>query len=123
VREPRVDAGLERQKRSGDDREEDEQKGDPDSLGSARDGRPLPVVVAELQRLASKTRALAARPSRRATLSGDVSPGRLRLVDEDLISREEIVALLFKVNDIAASLDRIETLLGDDDGEEEADEG
>ncbi len=44
-------------------------------------------------------------------------------MDEELISREEVVALLFRVSDIAESLDRIEILLGDDDGEEEADGG
>jgi hypothetical protein len=43
-------------------------------------------------------------------------------MDEELISRGEIVALLFTVHDIASSLDRIEGLLGDDDGEEETDE-
>jgi hypothetical protein len=45
-------------------------------------------------------------------------------MDEELISRGEIVALLFGVSDIAKSLRRIEILLGgDEDGEEEADEG
>jgi hypothetical protein len=47
-------------------------------------------------------------------------------MDEELISRGEIVALLFNVSDMARSLARIEGLLGggDDDGEEEeADEG
>ena len=41
---------------------------------------------------------------------------------DELISRDEIVALLFDVSDIAASLEAIEALLGgDDEGEEEAD--
>ena len=40
-----------------------------------------------------------------------------------LIEREEIVALLFNVSDIAVTLTKIESLLGGDDGEEEADEG
>jgi hypothetical protein len=42
-------------------------------------------------------------------------------VDEELISRGEITALLFTVSDIAATLERIEAILkGDDDyGEEE----
>jgi hypothetical protein len=42
-------------------------------------------------------------------------------VDEDLISRGEVVALLFNVSDMAHSLARIEGLLGggEDDGEEE----
>jgi hypothetical protein len=38
-----------------------------------------------------------------------------------LIEREEVVALLFNVSDIAQSLRNIELLLGEDDGEEEAD--
>ena len=42
---------------------------------------------------------------------------------EPLITREEAVALLFNVSDIAASAYGIEKLLEDDDGEEEADEG
>jgi hypothetical protein len=43
-------------------------------------------------------------------------------MDDELISREEIVALLFNVSDVAASLEAIEALLGgNDDGEEEAD--
>ena len=44
-------------------------------------------------------------------------------VAEPLITREEVVALLFNVADIAASTYGIEKLLEDDDGEEEADEG
>jgi hypothetical protein len=45
-------------------------------------------------------------------------------VDEELISRDEVVALLFNVSDIALSLERIQALLeGGDDGEEEADAG
>jgi hypothetical protein len=36
-----------------------------------------------------------------------------------VISREEAVALLFNVSDIAASLARIEQLLEEDDGEED----
>jgi hypothetical protein len=42
-------------------------------------------------------------------------------MDEPVIERAEVVALLFNVSDIASSLDRIEQLLGEDDGEEEAD--
>jgi hypothetical protein len=38
-----------------------------------------------------------------------------------LIEREEVVALLFNVSDIAQSLRNIELLLEEDDGEEEAD--
>jgi hypothetical protein len=44
-------------------------------------------------------------------------------VADPFIEREEVVALLFAVNDIARSLERIEGLLGGDDGEEETDEG
>jgi hypothetical protein len=39
------------------------------------------------------------------------------------IERAEVVALLFNVSDIARTLTSIERLLGEDDGEEEADEG
>jgi hypothetical protein len=42
-------------------------------------------------------------------------------VDEPVVERAEVVALLFNVSDTASSLDRIEQLLGEDDGEEEAD--
>ena len=45
-------------------------------------------------------------------------------MDDELISREEVVALLFNVSDMAASLEAIEALLGGDgEGEEEADGG
>lgn len=42
---------------------------------------------------------------------------------ERLIERAEVVALLFNVSDIAVTLTSIERLLGEDDGEEEADAG
>ena len=42
---------------------------------------------------------------------------------EPVIEREEVVALLFNVSDIVATLSRIERLLEEDDGEEEADGG
>jgi hypothetical protein len=43
-------------------------------------------------------------------------------VTEPVIEREEVVALLFNVSDIAATLSRIERLLEEgDDGEEETD--
>ena len=42
---------------------------------------------------------------------------------ELLIERDEIVALLFNVSDIAVTLSRIERLLEDDDEAEEADGG
>ena len=44
-------------------------------------------------------------------------------MSEAVIERAEIVALLFNVSDIAVTLAKIEQLLGEDDGEEEADEG
>ena len=44
-------------------------------------------------------------------------------VQDSLIERDEIVALLFNVSDIAATLTTIERLLRGDDEEEEADEG
>jgi hypothetical protein len=40
-------------------------------------------------------------------------------VSESLIERDEIVALLFNVSDIATSLARIQAILEGDDGEEE----
>jgi hypothetical protein len=42
-------------------------------------------------------------------------------VDEPVIERAEVVGLLFNVSDIASSLARIERLLEEDGGEEEAD--
>lgn len=46
------------------------------------------------------------------------------VVTEPVIEREEVVALLFNVSDIAATVSRIERLLEEeDDGEEEADGG
>jgi hypothetical protein len=44
-------------------------------------------------------------------------------VAEPLIERQEVVALLFNVSDIAMLLEKIERHLGGDGGEEEADEG
>ena len=45
-------------------------------------------------------------------------------MEEPVISRDEAVALLFNVSDVARALERIEVLIGGDDGEEEdADEG
>jgi len=41
---------------------------------------------------------------------------------DSLIERAEVVALLFNVSDIAITLANIERLLGEDNGEEEADE-
>jgi hypothetical protein len=44
-------------------------------------------------------------------------------MDDTLIDRDEIVALLFNVSDIAFTLSRIERLLEDDDEAQEADGG
>jgi hypothetical protein len=44
-------------------------------------------------------------------------------VTDPVIDREEVVALLFNVSDIAVTLMSIQRLLEDEDGEEEADEG
>jgi hypothetical protein len=59
------------------------------------------------------------RPNQR--LAGDDAEADPSLVDEPLIERAEVVALLFNVSDIAASLATIERLLEEDDGEEEDD--
>ena len=48
--------------------------------------------------------------------------GQAGLVEEPLIERTEVVALLFNVSDIAVTLTKIERLLGGSDEEEEADE-
>ena len=54
----------------------------------------------------------------------EVRSGRHALVvPDDVIERDEVVALLFNVSDIAAAALNIERLLSEDDGEEEADEG
>ena len=41
---------------------------------------------------------------------------------DPVIERAEVVALLFNVSDIAATLANIEQMLAEDNGEEEADE-
>jgi hypothetical protein len=58
-------------------------------------------------------------------LRRSISLRKPELVADDLpIDRDEIVALLFNVSDIADTLRSIERLLaGENDGEEEADEG
>jgi hypothetical protein len=43
-------------------------------------------------------------------------------VDDPLIDRAEVVALLFNVSDVAVTVTNIERRLGGDDAEEEADE-
>jgi hypothetical protein len=51
------------------------------------------------------------------------SAGQAVAVAEPVIDRDEIVALLFNVSDIAMALTKIERLLGgEQNGEEEADE-
>jgi hypothetical protein len=44
-------------------------------------------------------------------------------VGDPLIEREEVIALLFNVSDIAETIWRIERILEEDDGEEEDHEG
>jgi hypothetical protein len=44
-------------------------------------------------------------------------------VPDPVIERAEVVALLLNVSDIVSALERIERLLEEDDGEEEADKG
>ena len=48
-----------------------------------------------------------------------------QVVADPVIARDEVVALLFNVSDIAVTLTSIERFLkeGEDNGEEEADEG
>jgi hypothetical protein len=45
------------------------------------------------------------------------------LVADPVIYRDEVIALLFNVSDMVVLLDEIKELLGEDDGEEEADGG
>jgi hypothetical protein len=52
-------------------------------------------------------------------LAGNARARHDRLIDESVVTREEVVALLFAVNDISATLVRIERLLEEDDGEED----
>jgi hypothetical protein len=52
-------------------------------------------------------------------LRDGASIGIVAVVSEALIEREEIVALLFNVSDVAESLRNIELLLGGNDAEEE----
>ena len=57
-------------------------------------------------------------------LRGRAPGGKLCPMPEPLIDRNEVVALLFNVSDIAVTIGKIHRLLiGEDDGEEEADEG
>ena len=50
------------------------------------------------------------------------STSKLHGVSEPLIERQEVVALLFNVSDIAITLTSIERFFTEDDGEAEADE-
>jgi hypothetical protein len=52
-----------------------------------------------------------------------MAAGTLVPMGEPPIEREEVVALLFNVSDIALTLTKIERLLGGDDAEEETDGG
>jgi hypothetical protein len=44
-------------------------------------------------------------------------------VDDELITRDEVIGLLFNVADMAESLRTLEAVLGGEDGEEEDDGG
>ncbi len=62
-------------------------------------------------------------------LNPRIAPGcgwaHAQVVADPVIARDEVVALLFNVSDIAVTLTSIERFLkeGEDNGEEEADEG
>ena len=60
-----------------------------------------------------------ARSGQKSHLAGKSRGRHAQLIEEAVITREEVVALLFNVSDIAASLARIERLLEEDDGEED----
>ena len=62
------------------------------------------------------------RAGRNGPLASARADGDTLCIDEAVITRDEVVALLFNVSDIVASLTRIERQLEEDDGEE-ADEG
>ena len=83
----------------------------------------LPAAVDQLDPVAVGILALAeliqACPDQ--ALAPDSTVANSLVVDEPVIERAEVVALLFNVSDIVTSLRRIELLLGEDDGEEEAD--
>jgi len=84
------------------------------SIGSRGNPSARPLRPAAI-----RTGPMVPRPDQRiATASWGVDPSH---VDEPVIERAEVVALLFNVSDIAASLEQIEQLLGEDDGEEEDD--
>lgn len=63
------------------------------------------------------------RPCPNERLATDLAGRDPCVVEEPLIERDEVVALLFNVSDIVSSLARIERLLEEDNGEEEADRG
>ena len=84
--------------------------------------RSTPAQAAErIERIAADP---AKGHGRISELCGGALTGTLSVsMKEPLIAREEVIALLFNVSDIAVSLTKIERILGSDDGEEEADEG
>jgi hypothetical protein len=59
---------------------------------------------------------------RTSHLAGRPTAGHRYVVDEPLIERAEVVALLFNVSDIHMTLLRVEALLQEDDDEAEEDE-
>jgi hypothetical protein len=58
-------------------------------------------------------------PVQQGHLAPPIGRSKACQIDESLISRDEIVALLFNVSDVARSVERIEASLRGDDGEEE----
>ena len=68
-----------------------------------------------------RTRAvgLGARRGQKSHLATCGRCGHAHLIEEDVITREEVVALLFDARDMATAHARIERLLEEDDGEED----
>jgi hypothetical protein len=60
-----------------------------------------------------------AQRGQKSHLAGTSRGGHAHRIEETVITREEVVALLFNVSDMAVSLARIERLLEEDDGEED----
>ena len=79
----------------------------------------ITTPVLWLRDLGLDGRSIGAAWPKEPSCDGEPRFGTLNLVDETIITRNEVVALLFNVSDIAASLARIEGLLEEDDGEED----
>lgn len=83
----------------------------PSGRGENRDAVPAPTVIRWRPRRARRDSPLAETSAEADAWS----------VEEPVIERAEVVALLFNVSDIARAVARIQRLLEEDDGEEEAD--